>query len=251
MPIHVGDNSPRTGPAGMNGPLLVAVDDDPALLRDVERELRNRYVPDYRVRCLGSPDEALAALEELAAAGDDVALVLAGEVLAGAPGTGFLAEVRHLFPHAQRVLLIGWGHLGDSRTGDAIFEAISRGRMDHYVVRPSPPPDELFHQAISSFLLALGRRAAPRSAHASASSGRRWSGRAYELREVLERCALPHRFFLAGSDEGRALLAGTRRAAGSRSSSCPTGKSWRTPAMRRSRRHRGRRSIRTGTGTTS
>jgi thioredoxin reductase (NADPH) len=191
----------------MSVPLLVAVDDDPDLLREVERELHNRYVPDYRVCCLSSMDGALARLEELAAAGEDVALVLAGEVLARAPGTGLLAEVRRLFPHAQRVLLIGWGHLGDPSTGDAIFEAISRGRMDHYLLRPSPPPDEQFHLAISSFLLAWAdaRRRAP---HSVDVVGETWSGRAYELREVLERCALPHRFFLAGSDEGRTLLAG-------------------------------------------
>jgi thioredoxin reductase (NADPH) len=196
----------------MSLPVLVAVDDDPGLLRDLERELGNRYVPDYRVCCLGSTDEALATLEELTVAGEDVALVLAGEVLAGAPGTGFLAEVRRLFPHAQRVLLVGWGHLGDPRTGEAIFEGISRGRMDHYVLRPSQPPDEQFHLAVSSFLLAWAdaRRRAP---HTVNVVGESWSGRAYELREVLERCALPHRFLLAGSDEGRALLAdaGPRR----------------------------------------
>ena len=39
--------------------------DDPDLLRDVERELRNRYVQDYRVCCLGSPREALDALERI------------------------------------------------------------------------------------------------------------------------------------------------------------------------------------------
>ena len=38
--------------------------------------------------------------------------------------------------------------------------------------------------------------------------GETWSGRAYELREVLGRCALPHRFHLAGSDEGQRLLDG-------------------------------------------
>lgn len=191
----------------MNVPLLVAVDDDPDQLRDVERELHNRYEPDYRVCCLSSTDEALATLDELAAAGEQVALVLAGEVLAGAPGTALLAEVRRTFPHAQRVLLVGWGRLGDSRTGDAIFEAISRGRMDHYVIRPAQPPDEQFHQAISSFLLAWAeaRRRAP---HTVNVVGQSWSGRAYELRAVLERCAIPHRFLLAGSDEGRALLAG-------------------------------------------
>ena len=196
----------------MSVPLLVAVDDDPGLLREVERELHNRYVPDYGICCLRSTSEALATLEELAAAGEQVALVLAGEVLSGAPGTRLLAEVRRMFPHAQRVLLIGWGRLGDSRTGEAIFEAIARGRMDHYLLRPSRPPDEQFHQAISSFLLAWAetRRSAPHTIHVI---GETWSGRAYELREVLGRCAMPHRFSLAGSDEGRALLAtaGVRR----------------------------------------
>ena len=191
----------------MSVPLLVAVDDDPDLLREVERELHNRYVPDYRICCLRSTSEALATLEELAAAGEQVALVLAGEVLSGVPGTRLLAEVRRMFPHAQRVLLIGWGRLGDSWTGEAIFEAIARGRMDHYLLRPSRPPDEQFHQAISSFLLAWAetRRSVPHTIHVI---GETWSGRAYELREVLGRCAMPHRFSLAGSDEGRAVLAG-------------------------------------------
>jgi thioredoxin reductase (NADPH) len=196
----------------MTAPLIVAVDDDPVLLAAVERELRTRYEPDYRVRCLPSPDDARAALEELTAAGEDVALVLAAEELAGAPGTEFLGEVARFCPHAQRALLIGWGHLGDPATGDAIFEAIARGRIDHYVVRPAPPPDEQFHQAMSTFLLAWAE-ARSRAPHTIEVVGETWSGRAYELREVLGRCALPHRFCLAQSEEGRAILAdvGPRR----------------------------------------
>jgi thioredoxin reductase (NADPH) len=180
----MGDDGPTTRPAGAGAPVLVAVDDDPDLLRDVERELRNRYATDYRICSLGSTDQALAKLEELAAAGDQVALVLAGETLDGAPGTELLAEVRPLFPHALRVLLIGWGHLGEASTGDAIFEAIARGRMDHYLVRPARPPDEQFHLAMSSFLLtwAEARGGAP---NAIDVIGETWSGRAYELRSVL------------------------------------------------------------------
>jgi thioredoxin reductase (NADPH) len=187
--------------------VLIAVDDDPDLLRGVERELHNRYEPDYRVCCLSSVDQALTTLEQLAAAGEEVALVLAGEVLAGVPGTALLAEVPRTFPHALRVLLVAWGHLGDSATGDAIFEAISRGRMDHYLVRPAPPPDEQFHLALASFLLtwAEARQSGP---YTTAIIGETWSGRSYELREVMERCAMPHRFLLAGSEEGRALLSG-------------------------------------------
>ncbi|MFW3171351.1 FAD-dependent oxidoreductase [Geodermatophilus sp. CPCC 206100] len=191
---------------GTNAPLLVAVDDDPALLADVERELRNRYASDYRVCCLSSPDEARRMLDELARAGEEVALVLAAEDLGGAPGTEFLAGVPSLFPHAQRARLLPWARVGEPTTGDAVFEAIARGRMDQWVMRPAPPPDEQFHQALSSFLLAWAeaRRRAP---HTIDVVGETWSGRAYELRETLGRCALPHRFCLAGSEEGRAILA--------------------------------------------
>jgi thioredoxin reductase (NADPH) len=189
-----------------SAPLLVAVDDDPDLMRDVERELRNRYSSDYRVCCLGSPDEARRTLQELAAAGEEVALVLAGEELEGTPGAELLADVPSLFPHAQRALLLSWARVGNPTAGDAVFEAIARGRIDQYLVRPAPPPDEQFHQAVSSFLLtwAEARRRAP---HTIDVIGETWSGRAYELREVLERCALPHRFSLADSEEGRAILA--------------------------------------------
>ncbi|MGY1690338.1 FAD-dependent oxidoreductase [Geodermatophilus sp. SYSU D01105] len=195
-----------TAPAGTSAPLLVAVDDDPGLLADVERELRNRYASDYRVCCLSSPEEARRALGEFAAAGAEVALVLAAEELAGAPGTEFLAEVPSLFPHAQRALLLPWAHVGDPGAGDAVFEAIARGRIDQYLVRPAPPPDEQFHQAVSTFLLrwAEAQRRAP---HTIDVVGETWSGRAYELRETLGRCAMPHRFCLADSAEGRAILA--------------------------------------------
>jgi thioredoxin reductase (NADPH) len=102
-------------------------------------------------------------------------------------------------------MLIGWGELGYREAGARILEAIEHGRIDHYVVRPASPPDEQFHQAVSTFLLewAEERRTAPYAIHVVGDS---WSGRAYELRSVLESCAFPHAFSLADSDEGRSLL---------------------------------------------
>ena len=74
------------------------------------------------------------------------------------------------------------------------------------MIRPSPPPDELFHNAISGMLLewAESQRTSPYTIHIVGES---WSGRAYELREVLGRCAMPHAFSLADSSDGRALVA--------------------------------------------
>jgi thioredoxin reductase (NADPH) len=190
----------------VSGAVLVAVDEDAAALRDVERELRDRYARHYRVICMRSSLEARACLEELAAAGEDVALVLAGQWLSGMTGSELLDAVRRLHPHAKRRLLIPWGGWGDRPTGEAIFDSIAHGRIDHYVLRPSASPDELFHQAISSLLLewAEAHRAWPYTIHVVGES---WSGRAYELRNVLERCAMPHSFCLADSSDGRALVA--------------------------------------------
>ncbi len=190
----------------MRRPVLFAVDGDAAGLRDVERELLERYARDYEVVCLASATEARTRLGAFAEDGTPVALVLAAAVLAGGTGPALLADARHVHPHAKRALLIGWGEWGDSATGDAISEATVHGHIDHYLVRPLEPPDEAFHQAISSFLLewAEDQRVAP---HAVRVVGDEWSGRGYELRSVLERCAFPHRFSLADSPEGAAVLA--------------------------------------------
>ena len=190
----------------MSGPAVVVVDADPGALRDVERELSERYARHYRLFCLSSPLDARVQLKELAESGDDVALVLAGQDLSGMTGTELLAEAGHLHPHAKRGLLVDWGSWGDEPAGEAIFDAIAHGRIDHYVLRPAAePPDELFHQTISGLLLewAETRRAFPYAIHIVANS---WTGRAYELRDVLGRCAIPHAFSLADSDDGRAIL---------------------------------------------
>jgi len=186
----------------MGSPVILAVDPDPAALGDVERELLDRYARHYRVVCVDSPDAARGPLEELEASGEPLALVLAGQ---GVTNGTFLGEVRQAHPHAKRAMLVGWGDWGYREAGDAILEAIEHGRIDHYVVRPAAPPDEQFHQAVSTFLLewAEERRTAPYAIHVVGES---WSGRAYELRSVLESCAFPHAFSLADSTEGRSLL---------------------------------------------
>jgi thioredoxin reductase (NADPH) len=190
----------------MPGPVLLAVDDDADALRAVATELRHRYSRDYEVVCEASPDAALKTLERLAEEGAKVALVLAGQWLAGMTGTEVLGRVHQLHPHAKRGLLVEWGAWGDRATGEAIHDAMAHGRIDYYVLRPAGTPDEVFHQAVSGFLLEWSRsqRIAPHTIHVVGES---WSGRAYELRDILERCAMPHAFCLADSDEGRELLA--------------------------------------------
>jgi thioredoxin reductase (NADPH) len=187
-------------------PVLVAIDEDPDVLEDVKTQLVQRYSSDYRVEALGDPGEALRTLTELADAGADVALVLSGQSSTGTGGPELLEQVRQLHPHAKRALLVSSSAWADEATAEAIRASMALGRIDHYVLRPSASPDEVFHEAVSSFLLdwARERRLVPQTVHIVGES---WSGRAFQLREVFESCAVPHAFCLANSDKGRELVA--------------------------------------------
>ena len=187
----------------MANPVLVVIDEDRDLLAATEQALDDRYGRDYCVEAFRSATAALECLEQLTATQQQVALVLSAQWLTGMTGDELLKAVHRLHPHAKRALVIAWQELGDVPTGRAVSAAIANGRIDHYVIRPFRPPDESFHHTISSFLLEWSEamRIAPNTIHVIGAS---WSGRAYELREALGRCAMPHTFTLADSSEGRA-----------------------------------------------
>lgn len=186
-------------------PVLLAVDADPDSLADVEAQLAGRYGRDYRVEGAGDPREALRRLEELAGTGDEVALVLAAHSPGDAAPGELLEGARRLHPHAKRGLMVAAGALADASTGQAIRESMALGQIDYYVPMPAGWPDEVFHHAISAFLLewATERRKVPRTTYIV---GEEWSGRAYELRRTFEICAAPHYFCLADSEVGRELV---------------------------------------------
>jgi thioredoxin reductase (NADPH) len=189
----------------MPEPVILAIEDDPAALADVERELHDRYARSYRIVSTRSPAEALQALTQLAEAKEEVALVLAGQWLSTTTGSELLERVGQLHPHAKRGLLVPWRAWAHRPTAEAIFDAMSLGRINYYLLRPAGASDELFHHAVSGFLLewAKDRMIAPHTIHVVGES---WKGRAYELRDILHRCAIPHAFSLADSSKGRELL---------------------------------------------
>ena len=187
-------------------PVLIAVDEDPRALRDLMTQLVQRYGGEYRVEGLAHPDDALRTLTELHDAGAEVPLVLAGLSGPDAFEAELFDHARRLHPHAKRVLLVPPGAWADDDVAKAIRGSTVLGRIDHHMLKPAGVRDEVFHAAVAGFLLdwALERRIVPHTVHVV---GEAWSGRAHELREVFERCAIPHAFHLAESDEGRRLVA--------------------------------------------
>jgi thioredoxin reductase (NADPH) len=187
-------------------PVLFAVDEDPGAIAELESQLVQRYGREYRVETLRDPDEALTRLKELSDARTEVALVLAGQSLRDKAGEELLDHVRRLHPHAKRALLVPANVWADESTAETIRGLMALGRIDYYVPRPLASSDEVFHEAVSDFLLewARERLLVPQTIRIV---GETWSGRAHELREVFATCAVPHSFSLADSDEGREVVA--------------------------------------------
>ncbi len=191
----------------MAASFLLAVDEDQDGRADLEAQLVRRYGLDYRVECLADPAEALRLLTKLADDGEEVALLLVRNAPSLTTASDLFDHVRQLHPHAKRALLVPSGAWSDQSSAEAIRTSLALGRIDYYIPSPEQLVDEVFHEAVSSFLLewAHDRSFVPQCVHII---GETWTGRAYELRKVFEQCSVPHSFCLADSDRGRELLVG-------------------------------------------
>ncbi len=174
-------------------PVLIAVDDDPAALARIRGELDRRYGQDYRVVCGNSPETAIARLEEMRAAGESVALVLADVWMAEQQGSEMLDRVRRLHPHAKRALLIDWGAWGHRPTADALLHAMATGRIDYYVLKPARDADEQFHRIVTEFLHEWARENSA-VAHELSIVADPAESRTHQIRDLLKRSGVPHGF---------------------------------------------------------
>jgi thioredoxin reductase (NADPH) len=86
----------------MAKPILLTVDDDPEVLRAVERDLRRRYGERYRVLRADSGASALEALKGLKRRNDSVGLLLADQRMPQMTGVEFLGRAMEYFPNAKR-----------------------------------------------------------------------------------------------------------------------------------------------------
>jgi len=186
----------------MAKPVLVVVDDEDDIRRELTRELESRYGAHYRVVSSASPETALARLAELRAAGAVVPLVLADQWMPGMSGTELLARVKDIFPTARRGLLTSW----DDRPAIApIVAAAGLGYMEFYLVKPAWSPDEHFHRVITESLEEWWREQGGRFEAVTVIAADP-SPRAHEIRDVLARNSVPFGFYPSDSEEGRAAL---------------------------------------------
>src|SRR3954447_2570163 len=171
---------------------------------DVTGQLERRYSADYRIVAVDGTEEAGPELDRLPAAGEQVALLLADDAEPGE--RSLFVRVRRLFPDARRGRVIEWGAWGDPAVAGSVLQAMGDGLIEDYVLRPGPGPDESFHRSIIEFLIEWARATGGRQD--VAVIGDDASPRTHELRSLLGRNAISHRYLEPGSDEARRLLGG-------------------------------------------
>jgi thioredoxin reductase (NADPH) len=174
--------------------------------RHVEQELRRRYGVDYDIVTSRSAREALADLDSMRAAGQQVAIVLADQSLADLEAPEFFGTAARLYPDAKRGLLVDWGAWGDAAVSGRIQHLIGLGRIHYYVLKPWRTRDEYFHRTITEFLLEWERAASPAPREVTIV-GDPASRRVHEMSSLLVRNGVPHARHAPDSQEGRRILA--------------------------------------------
>lgn len=174
-------------------PVVLAVDDDPQVLRAVRRDLRRSYSKDYRVITVSSAAEALEVLDDLITRKEEPALLLSDQRMPDTNGVDFLRRSLTLFPDARRVLLTAYADT------DAAIAAINEARLDHYLMKPWDPPEERLYPVLDDLL------ADWQAAHNSAWQGirvigQRFSAATHEVRDFLTRQIVPFRYTDAEAD---------------------------------------------------
>jgi thioredoxin reductase len=191
----------RDGTASVRAAIVVACRD--AAAREVlSRELRNRYGANYRIVVCDQPSQLESRIRDLLAAGVPVALVIGGVGAQDPDGIEVLAAIRAIDPTASRVAAVRWGEFEAARS---LFDAVTAGKIDHWVVRPVQTPDEDFHRAITGFLSEWGNRHGG-GFEAVWVIGEHWSARSQELRDAFSRNGIPIGFYDATSEHGRQML---------------------------------------------
>ena len=190
----------------MTKPILLAVDEHSHDLETIQQELLKRYGADYDVLADHSAASALQRLEELRAAGVEVAILLATLEIGAMSGIAYLEQAHVLHPHAKRVLLLTHSvRWGDRTASQPIVTAIALGQIDRYTTKPGASPDEQFHRLITE-LLQEWQRPGQGQREMVTIVGERLGERSYELRDLFERNGHPFTFIEKDSDEGRTLL---------------------------------------------
>jgi thioredoxin reductase (NADPH) len=171
----------------MAPPAIVTVDDEPEVLRAVERDLRRKYGKEYRVLGTDSGPGALDLLKQLKTRGDSVALMLADQRMPQMSGLELLGQSMDLFPQAKRALLTAYADT------NAAIAAINTAKVHYYLLKPWDPPEEKLYPVLDDLLEDWQADYKP-PYNGMRVLGTRWSPASHQLKDFLGRNQVPYQW---------------------------------------------------------
>ncbi|MDX2305477.1 MAG: FAD-dependent oxidoreductase [Microscillaceae bacterium] len=162
----------------MKKPILFLIDDDPQVLRAIQRDLRNHFKQDYRIISTESALEALATLKELKLKGEVTALFLSDQRMPEMLGVELLDKAKEIYPEAKRVLLTAYSDT------DAAIRAINEVQLDYYLLKPWDPPEEKLYPVLDDLLDDWKMNYRPEF-EGLRIVGYQWSPKSHEIKDFL------------------------------------------------------------------
>lgn len=168
-------------------PAILSVDDEPEVLRAVERDLRRKYGRDYRVLGTDSGSAAVDLLHQLKTRGESVALLLCDQRMPSMSGLEVLGQSMQIFPQAKRALLTAYADT------NAAIAAINTAKVHYYLLKPWDPPEEKLYPVLDDLL--EDWQADYRVPYSGLRVlGTRWSPTSHQLKDFLGRNQVPYQW---------------------------------------------------------
>ncbi len=185
----------------MKKPIIMAVDDDPQVIRAVSRDLRKQYKKEYRIISTDSAKEALESLSELKNQGQEIALFVSDQRMPEMLGVEFLEKAKSIFPKAKRVLLTAYSDT------NAAIQAINEVQLDYYLMKPWDPPEEKMYPVLDDLLDDWQAGYIPQF-DGLKLVGYQFSPKSHEIKDFLAANLFPYRWFdVEDSEQAKELVA--------------------------------------------
>lgn len=184
----------------MAKPVILCVDDEPAVAAAVARDLKARYRAEYRIVSATSGADALETTRELKRRGDSIALFVADQRMPAMSGTEFLAAAIEFYPDAKKILLTAYADT------QAAIESINEIGLDHYLMKPWQPPEQMLYPVVDDLLESWSVEV-ELPYEGVRVVGALWSARSHTIKDFLSRNRVPYRWLDVDRDpEARRLV---------------------------------------------
>lgn len=169
----------------MKKPFIILIDDDPQVIRALERDVKNRYREHYRILPATSGHEALELIHQLKLKNEAIALFISDQRMPEMEGVEFLARAREVYPDTKQILLTAYSDI------QAAITAINEIHLDYYLLKPWSPPEEKLYPVMDDLLETWHAHFIPEN-DSIRIIGYQWSPQSHELKEFLSGNLIPY-----------------------------------------------------------